>query len=121
MHESEKGFVCLRVVEGGGFAVPVGGELGAAGGTGAVSEALSEAVGGSGMAGEGCALQAGDAAGGVFGAADTFEVALTELVQGICAAEARGLVESLHGGLIVTLATAAAQQAFGLLQEGEGW
>ena len=109
------------MVEGGGFAEPVGGEFGAAGGAGTVVETFAESVSGGGVAGEGCALQAGDATGGVFGAANALEVTLAELVEGIGATLSGGGIQQLDSGFVVTLAAAAPQQAFGLLQVGEGW
>ena len=105
---------------GGGFAVPVGGELGAAGSACAILKTLAEAVGGGSVTSESSAFEAGDATGRVFGAADAFEVALAELVESIHFTGAGSEVEQLDRGLVVALAATPAQQALGLLQTF-GW
>ena len=108
------------MVESGSLSVPVGGELGAAGSAGAILKTLTETVSGCGVAGKGGSLQARDTTGGIFGAADAFEVALTELVEGIHLTGAGCEVEQLDGGLVVAFTATPTQQALSLLQTF-GW
>ena len=116
--EVEEFIVCSGFAAGGGFAVPIGGELGAGRGTGAFLKAFAQFEGGAGMAGQGGALEATAAAGGVARAAEAFQVAFAEPVEGIDQAGAGGGIEPLDGFFKVAAFSPAPDEFLGEVEGG---